>query len=335
LLLDQKLQSMSQITQEQRYIIETLLNENYSKPEIAKRLKKDVSTIYREIKRNCDKRNNKYRAVLAHRRCVERHSDKNKSNRFTSEVKGFIEYWIKQEYSPEQIVGRAKEQGLNCVSHERIYQYIWKDKKQGGDLYLSLRSQGKVYRKRGASKDKRGQIIGRIDIDQRPKSVEERKTIGDLEIDLMIGAGHKGALLTINDRATGVAKIRILKSKEATEVNQAIIDTLQDWTPFLKTITSDNGKEFAQHQKVSQILEIDYYFAKPYHSWERGSNENMNGLIRQYFPKGMNFENITDIQVQNAEDKLNNRPRKRFGYKTPNEVFINSLNNNGQVAFMT
>ena len=335
MLLDQKLQSMSQITQEQRYIIETLLNENYSKLEIAERLKKDVSAIYREIKRNCDKRNNKYRATLAHRRCEERHSDKKKSIRFTTEVKDFVEHWIKQEYSPEQIVGRAKEQGLNCVSHERIYQYIWKDKKQGGDLHLSLRSQGKIYRKRGASKDKRGQIIGRVDIDQRPKSVEERKTIGDLEVDLMIGAGHKGALLTINDRATGVAKIRILKSKEATEVNQAIIDALQDWTPFLKTITSDNGKEFAQHQKVSEILEIDYYFAKPYHSWERGSNENMNGLIRQYFPKVMNFENITNIQVQNAEDKLNNRPRKRFGYKTPNEVFIHSLNNNGQVAFMT
>jgi IS30 family transposase len=335
LLLDQKLQSMSQITQEQRYIIETLLNENYSKLEIAERLKKDVSTIYREIQRNSDKRNNKYRAVLAHRRCEERHSDKNKNQRFTHQVKDFVEYWIKQEYSPEQIVGRAKEQGLNCVSHERIYQYIWKDKKQGGNLYLWLRSQGKIYRKRGASKDKRGQIVGRIDIDQRPKSVEERKTIGDLEIDLMIGAGHKGALLTINDRATGMARIRILKSKEATEVNQAIIDALQDWTPFLKTITSDNGKEFAQHQKVSETLQVDYYFAKPYHSWERGSNENMNGLIRQYFPKGMNFQQITDIQVQNAEDKLNNRPRKRFGFKTPNEVFINSLNNNGQVAFIT
>jgi len=144
-------------------------------------------------------------------------------------------------------VGRAKEQGLNCVSHERIYQYTWKDKKQGGDLHLWLRSQGKVYRKRGASKDKRGQIIGLVDIDQRPKSVEERKTIGDLEIDLMIGTGHEGDLLTINDRATGVSKIRILKSKEATEVIQAIVDALQDWTPFLKTIRSDNGKEFAQH----------------------------------------------------------------------------------------
>ncbi|MCW2121240.1 helix-turn-helix domain-containing protein [Flavobacterium sp. 7A] len=113
---------MSQITQEQRYIIETLLNENYSKLGIAERLKKDVSTIYREIKRNYDKRNNNYRAVLAHRRCEERHFDKRKRIRFTTEVKDFVEHWIKQEYSPEQIMGRAKEQGLNCVSHERIYQ---------------------------------------------------------------------------------------------------------------------------------------------------------------------------------------------------------------------
>lgn len=141
---------MSQITQEQRYVIETLLNDNYSKPEIAERLKKDVSKTNREIKRNCDKRNNKYRAVLDHRRCEERHSDKNKNTRFTSEVKDFVEHWVKQEYSPEQIMGRAKEQGLNCVSHERINQYIWKDKKQGGTSHLWLRSQEKVYRKRGA-----------------------------------------------------------------------------------------------------------------------------------------------------------------------------------------
>ena len=123
--------------------------------------------------------------------------------------------------------------------------------------------------------------MGRIDIDQRPKSVKERKTIGNLAIDLMIRAGHKVALLTISDRETGVAKMRILKSKEATEVHQTIIDALQDWMPFLKTITSDNRKEFAQHQKIPEILEIDYYFAKPEYSWERGSNENRNGLIRQ------------------------------------------------------
>ena len=175
MLLDQKSQSISQITQEQKYIIETLLNENYSKLEIAERLKKDVFTIYRQIKRNCNKRNNKYRAALAQRRCKERHSDKNKSNLFTSGVKDFVAHWFRQEYSPEQIVGIANEQELNCVSQVLIYQYIWKDKKQGGDLHLWLRSHGKVYRKRVASKDKRGQIVGRIDIDQRPKSVKERK----------------------------------------------------------------------------------------------------------------------------------------------------------------
>lgn len=324
---------MSHLTQEQRYTIEILHNENYSQTEIAKRIGKDKSVISRELERNCDKRNGKYRALLAHRRCKKRHSDKNKIIYFTKEIKDYVDYWIKEDYSPEQIVGTARKTGINCVSHERIYQYIWKDKKKGGDLYTHLRTEGKTYRKRGASKDKRGQIVGRIGIEERPDIVDEKKRIGDIEIDLIVSSN--GNLLTMNDRATGMSKIRKVNTKEAKEVQEAINEALQEWKSFLKTITSDNGKEFAQHQVVANELEVNYYFARPYHSWERGANENMNGLIRQYFPKGMRFENVTDEQVKYVEDKLNNRPRKKYGFQSPKEVFLQTLNNNGQVAFMT
>jgi IS30 family transposase len=324
---------MSHLTQEQRYAIEILHKEKYSQTEIANRIGKDKSVISRELKRNCDKRNGKYRASLAQRRCEKRHSDKTKIIYFTKEIRDYVDYWIKEDYSPEQIVGTARKSGDNCVSHERIYQYIWKDKKEGGDLCTHLRTQGKTYRKRGASKDKRGQIVGRVGIEERPEIVDKKQRIGDVEIDLIVSSN--GNLLTMNDRATGMSKIRKVNTKEAKEVQEAINKALLEWKPFLKTITSDNGKEFAQHQIVAKELEVDYYFARPYHSWERGANENMNGLIRQYFPKGMSFENITNEQVQYVEDKLNNRPRKKHGFQSPNEVFLQTLNNNGQVAFIT
>jgi IS30 family transposase len=285
------------------------------------------SVVYRELQRNCDKRNGSYRASLAQHKCEKRHSEKNKNKAFTNEIKDFVTTWIKEDYSPEQIVGKAKVEGFDCVSLERIYQFIWKDKKQGGTLYKHLRTQGKRYRKRGASKDKRGQITARVGIEKRPIEVDLKERLGDFEVDLVIGKDHKGALLTANDRSTNIAKIKKIPSKDAQIVRQAIIELLSEFKPILHTITSDNGKEFSQHQVIARELDIGYYFASPYHSWERGANENMNGLIRQYFPKGMSFENITNEQVQDVENKLNNRPRKRFGFKTPNQVYLHKLIN--------
>lgn len=318
---------MSHLTQEQRYTIEVLYKENYSQTAIAERIGKHKSVVSRELRRNCDKRNGSYRAGLAHRRCEKRHSDKKKRKVFTKEIQDYVTLWLKKDYSPEQIVGVANKEGIKCVSIERIYQFIWNDKKVGGDLYKHLRTQGKRYRKRGASKDKRGQIVGRVGIEHRPKEVDEKERIGDFEIDLVIGKNHKGALVTANDRVTGMAKIKKIDGKDSVVVQEAIIEMLAEFRPILKTITSDNGKEFAQHQEIARELDVGYYFAKPYHSWERGANENLNGLIRQYFPKGMSFENITKEQVQDAEDKLNNRPRKRFGFQSPNQVYLQKLTN--------
>ena len=335
LLRPKNRKNMSHINQEQRYTIQVLLEQNFSKDYIASLIGKDKTSIYRELKRNSDKRNSKYTADLATKKCKDRHKNKNKKIHFTEEIKQKVEEKIKEDYSPEQITGYFKKEGIACVSHERIYQHIWQDKKKKGVLHTHLRTKGKKYRKRGASKDKRGQIIGRVDIENRPEIVEEKTRFGDFEIDLVIGKNHKKAILTANDRATGFTKIALLESKSAEEVKEKTIEILKNWKPFLQTITSDNGKEFAKHQEISKELEVDYYFAKPYHSWERGANENYNGLLRQYFPKDYDFNLITEKELKYVEEKLNNRPRKKFGYLSPNEVYLQTINNNGKVAFMT
>ena len=245
----------------------------------------------------------------------------------------YVEEGIKKDYSPEQIVGIAKRDNIECVSHERIYQHLWGDKKKGGTLYLHLRTRGKKYRNRGASKDKRGIIPGRVSIENRPEVVNQKKRFGDWEVDTIIGANHKGAIVTMNDRVTGLLRMRKVERKEAELVKNAIIEVLQEWKGNSHTITSDNGKEFAGHQAISQELGISFFFAKPYHSWERGANENLNGLIRQYFPKKSSFENISNERIKEVENILNNRPRKRHNFKSP--LFLLTQITNNKVAFVT
>lgn len=326
---------MAHLTLEQRYEIATLRKQHFSQARIGKIIGKTKSVICRELNRNSDKRNGAYRATLAQSKCDDRHRKKPKKVYFTTEVKSFVISLLDQDYSPEQIAGYAKKERIVCVSAERIYQFVWEDKRLGGEHYKHLRTEGKTYRKRGHAKDKRGQIVDRVDISQRPAIVEDKTRVGDLEMDLVIGRDHQGALLTINDRATGMLKMAIIESKEAKVIEEKATEILKDWMPFLHTITTDNGKEFAAHKSIAQQLEIDFYFAKPYHSWERGANENLNGLVRQYFPKKSDFKIITQDQVNEVVNKLNNRPRKRFGFQTPNEVFSQATNKNGKVAFIT
>ena len=289
---------MVHFTVEQRYKLEVLLQQNVCKEQIAIELEKHISSIYREIKRNADERNAVYKANLASRKCKRRHKEKPNNQCFNIEIQNYVRVLTEADFSPEQIVGKSKKDGVSCVSHETIYKFVWNDKKEGGDLYKHLRTLGKTYRKRGASKDKRGQIVGRIGIENRPIEVEAKQRFGDLEIDLVIGKDHKGALLTINDRATGMLQMKKIESKDAEIVKNATIELLQNWKPFLQTITSDNGKEFAKHQTIAEVLGVDYYFANPYCSWERGANENLNGLVRQYFKKGSDFSLITDEQIK-------------------------------------
>jgi len=310
-----------------------MLEQGYSQTAIAKSICKDKSVICRELKRNSDKRNNAYRADLATKKYYKRQSEKPKNIRFTDEIKQRVETLLKEDFSPEQVVGVMNKLNEPCVSVERIYQHIWEDKKLMGKLHTHLRRQGRRYKKRGSVKDNRGIIKDRVSIDKRPEIVETRSRFGDLEVDLIIGKNHEQAILTINDRASGVLKMKKVKSKNATVVAKAINELLEEWIPFIKTITADNGKEFAEHKFVAETLNIDYYFAQPYHPWERGSNENLNGLIRQYFKKGSDFTVITNQQIKEIETKLNMRPRKRFKYENP--IFVmNKLLFNPKVAFV-
>jgi transposase, IS30 family len=325
---------MSHLTCEQRYTISVMLAQNHAQNQIALAIGKDKSVISREIKRNSDQRNGIYKSDLANRKYKQRQEQKNRPIIFTASIKKYVEDGLNNEYSPEQINGRAKLDGISCVSHECIYQYIWKDKKHGGRLFEKLRHTGRKYRKRGNSKDKRGTIKDRVSIEQRPTIVDEKVRFGDLEIDTVIGQNHHGALLTINDRVTSLVWIQLLDGKHSEPLTKTTIQTLSPLKQQIKTITADNGKEFARHQEIAKELNISFFFAKPYHSWERGANENTNGLIRQYFPKGSSFENITHQQVLDVQNKLNNRPRKKLGYFSPNEFYKINFSNN-EVAFAT
>jgi IS30 family transposase len=325
---------MSQITYEQRYTISVMMNQGFSNSKIGEVLGKDRSVIGREIKRNKDERSGKYSHELAEKKCNSRHKQKAKHVKFTPEIRLYVDNLLSEDLSPEQVVGVSKKDGIACVSHERIYQYVWLDKKLKGKLYTHLRRKGRKYRKRGSSKDSRGIIKDRISIEQRPDIVDKKVRFGDIEVDLIIGKKNKEAIVTVNDRVAGVLKMKKVQSKEAIVVANAINELLEDWKPFLHTITSDNGKEFAAHEFVANYLNIDYYFAHPYHSWERGANENLNGLIRQYIPKKTDFSTLTDDYIKLIETKLNNRPRKRYNFENP--IFVmEKILFNSDVAFIS
>jgi IS30 family transposase len=325
---------MKHLTVEQRYTIWVMAQQGLKQKDIALAIGKDKSVVSRELSRNCDNRNREYRADLAQRKYENRQKNKPKHIRFTEEVKQYVDECLAKDFSPEQITGRAIVEGRECVSHERIYQYVWKDKKAGGHLHTHLRHKGRRYRKRGNDKDSRGIIKDRIDISQRPEIVDQKQRLGDLEIDTVIGQNHKGALLTINDRVSSYVIIEKLNGKDAKELAEKLMTRLFPYKEKIHTITSDNGKEFAEHKMIGSELKVDFFFAKPYHSWERGANENTNGLIRQYFPKKTSFENLSEHDIKQVEDVLNNRPRKKLNFLTPNEFLLRNLSNQ-KVAFVT
>lgn len=311
---------MNHLTQEQRYTISVMMEEGFSQMEIAKTIKKDKSTVCRELGRNCDLRSGKYTWDLAQRKYNQRQKTKARAIKFTDEVKTYVDKKLEEKWSPEQISKTPVNNGLTLVSHERIYQYIIEDKKNGGDKYKHLRRK-KKYRRRCIVDDRRGKLVNTKSIHDRPQEVEDRTRYGDYEVDLIIGANHKKGLLTLNDRKTGKVKIRMIEGKSSKHIAKLIVAALRREKGRIHTITSDNGREFADHQYVSSKLGITFYFADPYSSWQRGSNENLNGLIRQYFPKKTNFDTISKEEVKKVETKLNQRPRKRFDFRSPIEEF--------------
>lgn len=310
---------MSHLSYEQRYTIEVLLNAGKPQKEIARVLCLNKSVICREIKRNCDGRSLIYKATLAQSKYEHRQKVKPKQFKFTDEIRLEVMGMIEQDYSPEQVSGVLKKNGGTTISHEWIYQFIWKNKKKKGTLYTHLRHKGRRYRKRGSSKDSRGKIVGRIGIEKRPKEAEDRKVFGHLEVDTIIGQNHKGAIITLNDRASGMLWMGKVESRDAEIVKIKLSQMLEEIRPFIKSITADNGKEFSAHRFISEEY-CDFFFANPYSPWERGSNENLNGLVRQYIPKSSDFSTISDEQILNIQKKINTRPRKRFQYENP--IFV-------------
>jgi len=312
-----------QLTYKERYQIYALLKEGLNYTQIANNIGYSKSTISREIQRNS--KNNNYHPDSASIETYTRHRDKTKFVKITKIVKKYIHKYLKKDWTPEQVAGQLKRENLVDISHEAIYQYIYKNKKSGGRLYLLLVHKAKKYNKRSGIYNSRGEINNRVSIHKRPKVVDNKTRIGDWEVDLIIGKYHKGSIVTIVDRKSKFTLMRKLPTKEAIGVTNAIIELLYPIRDITHTITSDNGKELSLHETVSKSLDIDFYFCDPYSSWQRGLNENTNGLIRRYIPKKTEFENISDNEIMMIQDKLNHRPRKTLGYKTPFELFFKEI----------
>src|SRR2546421_7313292 len=307
-----------QLAREQRYQINVLKRAGHNQTFIAAMIGCHKSTISRELRRNRGQKG--YRHYQADELAYDRQCEAYRS-RIAWHTWQEVERLLRQDWSPEQIAGRLKLEQQPSVSHEWIYLYVYADKRRGGTLHHHLRSQ-KKQRKRYSGYIRRGQIPNRISIDKRPKIVATKGRFGDWEADTIVGARHKGGILSIVERKSKLTRLSKLATKAAAEMKYACVALLAPLAARVHTITVDNGKEFCDHKHIAARLQARIYFAHPYASWERGLNENTNGLVRQYFPKKYEFARISEKDLQQVEDLLNNRARKTLGYRTPNEVFF-------------
>jgi IS30 family transposase len=309
------------LTQQQRYHIEAYKKAGYGNSEIARDLGVHPSTIGRELKRNSSPVHQRYGAKVAQEISSLRKSINSKaSKKLKNELEDLVIRYIKRDWSPEQVSATLRIKYDLSLSYVSIYQYIELDRQNGGALHTHLRFYGKKRRAKYGKKSK-VRIKERVSISERPSIVDKKIRIGDFEIDTIIGKGKQGAITTIVDRASAFVKISIPTSKRAKDIESETTRLMLPHKQRTHTITSDNGLEFANHKAIANTLDCDYYFCHPYSSWERGLNEYTNGLIRQYFPKGSSFTDITQERIQEVENKLNHRPRKTLGWRTPYEVF--------------
>lgn len=309
-----------QLTEVERYQIYSFMKVGLSQKRIAQELGKHPSTISRECRRNKGLKG--YRPAQAQKLCDARRAEAYKNVKVNDEIYGCIERLIRQDLSPAQAVSYLSRKRKVELHHETVYQLIYRDQAAGGELYKHLRIARKPYRKRYGSYDKRGRIPNRVSIEKRSGVVDRRNRLGDWEGDTVIGKGRRGALLTMVERKSLYTVIVRLKGKRSDLLADALIKRFRGVEVPLKTITFDNGLEFSDHERMSCELGADIYFAHPYSSWERGINENTNGLIRQYFPKDTDFTQVTEEQIRHAMDRLNNRPRETRGGRTPNEILL-------------
>jgi IS30 family transposase len=307
------------LTHEERWQIKALKESGKSMRAIARQLGRSPNTISKELTRGALPRGgySARRAQRTYQRLRAHHGKKRRMLR--GDRLTYVRRCLHRTWSPEQIAGRMKLLGMRSVSYSTIYRTIHRTKHHRG-LLKCLRHGGKKYTRGKAGKHL---IPHRIDISERPAIVEKKQRIGDWEADTIIGARHQGCIISLVDRASKYTKLSTAPNKEAEHVAQRIITALRPLPNQHHTITYDNGKEFARHQHINTQLGCSSYFATPYHSWERGLNEHTNGLVRQFFPKGISLRNSCCKKLQSVENLLNNRPRKVLNYKTPAEVYFN------------
>ena len=312
-----------QLTSGERYELSALRKQGLSNAEIARALGRHRSTVGREIARN-SRKDGGYRVQNAQWMANGRRSRSRRNRRFVGPEWALVVARLEAQWSPEQISGRLKKSGELRISHETIYTYVWRDKRAGGLLHRHLRGAQKKRRKRYGHYDSRGRLAGKRPIAERPPGAENRSRVGHLEGDTVLGT-NKHCLLSLVDRKTGFTMIGKLKARTVEATNRAAIGLINRASRPIRSVTVDNGTEFHGYKDIEAATGADFFFATPHHSWERGTNENTNGLIRQYAPKRTSLAHLTQDDCDRIAQKLNNRPRKRLGYRTPAECYeINS-----------
>ena len=313
-----------QLTPDERYMLAALRTQGLNQAQMARSLGRHRSTIGREFRRNCSRSDGHYRPSKAQERTNGRRSRSRRNQRFTRQDFALVEGLLCRQWSPEQVAGHLARTGQLAISHETIYRHVWRDKKEGGLLYTHLRGARKRRRKRYGAYDSRGRLAGKRLISERPPEVETRSRVGHWEADTVMGTGSKECIVTLVERKTGLVLIGKLSDRTKELFNRRVLRLIRHNEGAFETITADNGTELHGYERIEERTGAVFYFARPYHSWERGSNENANGLIRQYLPKGESMAGLSQQQCNAIARKLNTRPRKRLGFKTPLECYRES-----------
>lgn len=313
--------SYHQITSDERYLISKLRQQGCTQTAIAQCLGRHRSSVSREIRRNATAADGCYRPFTASERTRGRRSRSRRNTRFTPEQWRHVHRALRRQWSPEQIAGRLRREGAWTISHETIYAHIWYDKARGGQLFHDLRCATKQRRKRHGTYDSRGRLAGKRMIADRPAAVETRRELGHWEVDTVVGVGAPDCVATLVERKTGFAMLGKLRNRTSQGMTRRLRRLIRRAPRAFNTLTADNGTEFHDYQALEATTGVRVYFATPYHAWERGSNENLNGLLRQYLPKRTSLASLTQGQCDVIAHLLNTRPRKRLGYRTPAECF--------------
>lgn len=313
-----------QLSEMERYAIARLLSQGFSLRFIAMMLDRAPSTISRERSRNATVHDGHYRAAKAQQYAVARRRRSRRNSQYSQQDWSEVRYLLSRKWSPQQIAGRRKLERSRTMSKETIYRYVRRDRRTGGQIWRDLRVLSKYARKRRGSPATRGRLLGKRHISQRPAVVQRRRQRWHWEGDTVMGADMRHCVLTLVERVTGYVLIKKLSARTKELAAAALKAAIREMGRHIKTITLDNGTEFHDYKRVETATGVKFYFTTPYHSWERGTNENTNGLIRQYLPKGMCMSGVTQAQCDQIAAELNSRPRERLGFRTPNEAFARS-----------